>query len=41
MKLNRAIIAYKEGDQNSKQWAEKCARELENRHCQVLIGPSG
>ncbi|WP_319418947.1 NAD(+) kinase [Pleurocapsa sp. FMAR1] len=41
MELKRAIIAYKAGDKNSRQWAEKCARELETRNCQVLIGPSG
>ena len=41
MELKRAIIAYKAGDKNSRQWAEKCARELEARDCQVLMGPSG
>lgn len=41
MELKRAIIAYKAGDKNSKQWAEKCAKELEAHNCQVLIGPSG
>lgn len=41
MELKRAIIAYKAGDKNSKQWAEKCAQELEARDCLVLIGPSG
>ena len=41
MELKRAIIAYKAGDKNSKQWAEKCAKELEAINCQVLIGPSG
>ena len=41
MELNRAIIAYKAGDKTSKQWAEKCAQELEACHCHVLIGPSG
>ena len=39
--LKYVIIAYKAGDKTSKQWAEKCARELEARHCKVLIGPSG
>lgn len=41
MDLKRAIIAYKAGDKTSKQWAEKCAKELEARQCKVLIGPSG
>lgn len=41
MELKRVIIAYKAGDRNSKQWAEKCAQELESVDCQVLIGPSG
>ncbi len=41
MELKRAIIAYKAGDKNSKQWAEKCAKELEAINCQVLMGPSG
>ena len=41
MKLKHAIIAYKAGDDNSREWAERCARELEARHCQVLLGPSG
>ncbi|MGF1541316.1 MAG: NAD(+) kinase [Pleurocapsa sp.] len=41
MELQHAIVAYKAGDKNSQQWAEKCARELEARQCQVLLGPSG
>ncbi len=41
MELKYAIIAYKAGDKTSKQWAEKCARELETRQCKVLLGPSG
>ncbi len=41
MDLKYAIIAYKAGDEISKQWAEKCARELEAQQCKVLIGPSG
>lgn len=41
MDLKHAIIAYKAGDKTSKQWAERCAQELEARQCQVLIGPSG
>ena len=41
MDLNQAIIAYKAGDKESKVQAEKCARQLEARHCHVLMGPSG
>ena len=41
MDLKHAIIAYKAGDKTSKQWAERCAKELEALQCQVLIGPSG
>ena len=41
MNLKHVIIAYKAGDSHSQTWAEKCARQLEARQCQVLIGPSG
>ena len=41
MELKHVIIAYKAGDSNSKTWAERCAKELEARKCQVLLGPSG
>ncbi len=41
MELNQVIIAYKAGDSLSKRWAEQCARQLENRGCHVLVGPSG
>ncbi|MGJ3250050.1 MAG: NAD(+) kinase [Elainellaceae cyanobacterium] len=41
MKLNQVIIAHKAGDALSKRWAEKCAKQLENRNCSVLMGPSG
>lgn len=41
MELKQVIIAYKAGDSHSKQWALQCAKELEARQCQVLIGPSG
>lgn len=41
MELKQVIIAYKAGDENSKNWAEKCAKELEARQCKVLLGPSG
>lgn len=41
MDLNQVIIAYKARDPHSKRWAEMCAKQLENRNCQVLMGPSG
>ena len=41
MQLQQVIIAYKAGDKSSKQWAERCAQELEERNCKVLLGPSG
>lgn len=41
MQLEQVIIAYKAGDRDSKAWAERCAKELEARHCKVLLGPSG
>lgn len=41
MELKQVIIAYKATDSQSKRWAEICAKQLENRQCQVLIGPSG
>lgn len=41
MQLKQVIIIHKAGDSLSQRWAEKCARQLENRQCKVLIGPSG
>ena len=41
MQLKQVIIAHKAGDRMSQRWAEKCARQLENRQCRVLMGPSG
>jgi NAD+ kinase len=41
VELKQVIIAHKAGDPFSQQWAEKCARQLENRGCRVLLGPSG
>jgi NAD+ kinase len=41
VELKQVIIAYKARDAQSKRWAEICAKQLENRHCQVLMGPSG
>lgn len=41
MQLKQVIIAHKSGDPLSQRSAEKCAKQLENRHCKVLVGPSG
>lgn len=41
MQLKNVIIAHKAGDDLSRRWADRCARELENRGCHVLVGPSG
>lgn len=41
MQLKQVIIAHKAADPTSRSWAEKLARQLENRHCHVLLGPSG
>ncbi|HEY9624466.1 MAG TPA: NAD(+) kinase [Crinalium sp.] len=41
MDLNQVIIVHKAGDSMSQRWAEKCARQLEERKCRVLVGPSG
>jgi NAD+ kinase len=41
VQLKQVIIAYKAGDRQAKQWAERCAQELEKRQCKVLLGPSG
>ncbi|AFY32818.1 NAD(+) kinase [Calothrix sp. PCC 7507] len=41
MQLKQVIIAYKARDAQSKRWAELCAKQLENRQCHVLMGPSG
>ncbi|KYC38541.1 NAD(+) kinase [Scytonema hofmannii PCC 7110] len=41
MDLKQVIIAYKARDPQSKRWAEMCAKQLESRQCQVLMGPSG
>ncbi|MCL6434232.1 MAG: NAD(+) kinase [Leptolyngbyaceae cyanobacterium HOT.MB2.61] len=41
MQLKQVIIAHKAGDAVGQQVAEKCARQLENRGCKVLMGPSG
>ncbi|MBW4479639.1 MAG: NAD(+) kinase [Tolypothrix brevis GSE-NOS-MK-07-07A] len=41
MQLKQVIIAYKARDPQSKRWAEICAKQLEDRQCHVLMGPSG
>lgn len=41
MQLKQVIIAHKAGDASSKEWAERCARQLESRGCRILMGPSG
>lgn len=41
MKLKQVILIHKSGDPISKRWAENCARTLEKRGTQVLLGPSG
>jgi NAD+ kinase len=39
--LNQVIIVYKAGDATSQRWADTCARQLEAKNCQILMGPSG
>lgn len=41
MQLNQVIVSYKAGDLISQRRAERCARQLEARQCDVLMGPSG
>jgi len=41
VQLKQVIIAYKARDRDSKRWAEDFAKQLEKRHCHVLMGPSG
>jgi NAD+ kinase len=41
VQLKQVIIAYKARDPQSKRWAEVCAKQLEDRECHVLMGPSG
>nr|WP_230967943.1 NAD(+) kinase [Nostoc sp. WHI] len=41
VQLKQVIIAYKARDARSKERAEICAKQLENRECHVLMGPSG
>ncbi len=41
MQLQNVIIVHKAGDSSSKALAETCAKQLEQRGCAVLMGPSG
>ena len=41
MQLKQVIIAHKAADPLSRSWAEICARQLEDRNCRILMGPSG
>lgn len=41
MQLKQAIIVHKAGNRLSRDWAERCARQLEALGCKVLMGPSG
>lgn len=41
MELRQVIIVHKAGDSLSRQWADRCAQQLEVRGCHVLRGPSG
>ncbi|EKQ70664.1 putative sugar kinase [Leptolyngbyaceae cyanobacterium JSC-12] len=41
MQLKQVIIAHKAGDPASQRCAEQCARQLEERGCHVLMGPTG
>lgn len=41
MQLKQVIIAYKARNKQSQKYAERCAKELEQLGCHVLVGPSG
>jgi NAD+ kinase len=41
VQLKQVIIAHKAADPLSRSWAEICARQLEDRNCRILMGPSG
>jgi NAD+ kinase len=41
VRLEQVIIVHKAESSLSKAWAEKCARQLEERGCRILMGPSG
>jgi len=41
VELKQVIIVHKAGDSLSRQWADRCAQQLEALGCHVLKGPSG
>jgi len=41
LQLNHAIVAYKANDETSQSSAHRCARELEQLGCRVMLGPTG
>ncbi len=41
MQLEQVVIVYKAGNQLSRGWADKCARQLEALGAKVMMGPSG
>jgi NAD+ kinase len=41
VQLKQVIIAHKAGDSASQRCAETCARQLDERGCKVLMGPTG
>jgi NAD+ kinase len=41
VRLKNVIIAHKAGDNFSRSFADKAARQLEERGCRVMMGPSG
>ncbi|MCS6960149.1 MAG: NAD(+) kinase [Pseudanabaenaceae cyanobacterium SKYGB_i_bin29] len=41
MELKNVIIAYRSGHSLALEWAERCNKELSERGCHVLMGPSG
>ncbi|MBD3880514.1 NAD(+) kinase [Phormidium tenue FACHB-886] len=41
MQLKQVIIIHKADDSLSRRYAVRCAQELEQRGCRVLMGPSG
>lgn len=41
MQLKNVIIVHKAGDSRSRSLAEKCVKQLEQRGCDVMMGPSG
>ncbi|WJI25131.1 NAD(+) kinase [Thermosynechococcus sp. QKsg1] len=41
MQLNQVIVVHKAGDRQSKEWADRASRQLQQRGANVLVGPSG